>query len=234
MKTLFLVAVALASACSSSNICTPGQSIACACVGGGTGAQVCQTNGTYAACDCTATIPINTGQDMDDTIIVPILDLGGTTRAGNKRFFTTSAAYPPTLGGLAGADGLCNTVAAGANLGGRWIAWLSDGSKNAIDRVTDVGPWFRLDGMKLFNNKANMAGSALATTAVNENGMFVGGTVWTGTNTGGTGAASNCISWTSGSSFDEGMQGETSSATLWTQDGVGNCNSTAHLYCIEQ
>jgi hypothetical protein len=35
--------------------CTPGRSVACACTSGQSGAQVCESNGTYGACQCDAT-----------------------------------------------------------------------------------------------------------------------------------------------------------------------------------
>src|SRR5262249_40860614 len=37
--------------------------------------------------------------------------------------------------GLAAGDALCNRAATGAGLGGTWVAWLSDGSHDALDRV---------------------------------------------------------------------------------------------------
>jgi hypothetical protein len=233
MKTLLFAACLLASACNGSSRCTPGQSIACACVGGGTGAQICQTDGTYALCDCSTPLPIPFGP-TDGGNVLQILDLAGTTSPGNKRFFTTSAEYPPTLGGLIGADRLCNTIAAGANLNGHFIAWLSDQSTNAIDRVADVGPWFLLDGTRIFNNKANLAGSALAAPNVDENKGHVSGSfnAWTGTNTGGQSSNVTCYNWSVDTT--EGSQGEIDSALAWTQSATANCASSAHLYCIEQ
>ena len=48
-----LLLVISADACSqSAATCVPGASTACSCLGGRSGVQVCQSNGTYAACDC--------------------------------------------------------------------------------------------------------------------------------------------------------------------------------------
>lgn len=44
--------------------CTPGAQLACACVGGGQGAQVCTAGGTLGACVCPdASAPTDTGND---------------------------------------------------------------------------------------------------------------------------------------------------------------------------
>ncbi len=40
--------------CSERSQCTPGASVACTCVSGATGAQVCASDGTYGACQCAA------------------------------------------------------------------------------------------------------------------------------------------------------------------------------------
>src|SRR5688500_4322657 len=90
---------------------------------------------------------------------------GGSADA--KRIFVTSLGYTgdrTTAGGAAtgwqGADALCDLAAAGAALGGAWVAWASDSGTNAIDRIMDVGPWYFVDGATLvFNNKANLATS---------------------------------------------------------------------------
>src|SRR5262249_29550338 len=86
-----------------------------------------------------------------------------TLPAGAKRLFVTASAHDGTLGGLTGADQRCALAAEGASLGGKWKALL-DGATFA-----DVGPWYLLDGTKVFNNKANVvAGSPLAPPAITE------------------------------------------------------------------
>lgn len=52
--TLILIAIIMSAlaACSGSNQCTPGASIACACPDGRAGAQSCNTDGTFAPCVC--------------------------------------------------------------------------------------------------------------------------------------------------------------------------------------
>src|SRR5260370_24682808 len=75
------------------------------------------------------------------------------TPMGAKRIFITHDKFPGTLangGGLSGADKTCTLAAQAASLGGAWRAWASTTTANAIDRIVDVGPWFDLQGAKIF------------------------------------------------------------------------------------
>ncbi len=49
---LLALAVGLVGCGTVTNVCTTGMSVSCACVDGRTGAQTCQADGTYAACQC--------------------------------------------------------------------------------------------------------------------------------------------------------------------------------------
>ena len=56
------------------------------------------------------------------------------------------------------ADEDCTRGADGMGLGGMWKAWLSSSEADAIDRVGDVGPWYRIDrATLLFATKAELA-----------------------------------------------------------------------------
>lgn len=52
-----------------------------------------------------------------------------------KHVFTTSQVYPPTFGGAAGGDAICQSLAQAAGHAGTYKAWLSDYSAYAKDRV---------------------------------------------------------------------------------------------------
>src|SRR5258706_10297466 len=81
----------------------------------------------------------------------------GSPPPGAKRFFVSSSSHDGKLGGVAGANAQCTLIAEAANLGGSWKALLAGAT------LADVGPWYLLDGTKVFNNKANvLAGSPLA------------------------------------------------------------------------
>lgn len=225
--------VSLLAGCSnSSSTCITGQSVMCACVSGATGAQTCQPDGTYGACSCAS------GD-------------GGATSGGDgggqagKRVFITSTMYAGNFGGstvaadsLAAADMICQLAAQGALLGGKWKAWLSATGLNAIDRIADVGPWYALDGTKIFNNRDNLTTSPVNRLTRDEQGKPFNTlpiTVWTGTKTGGQQASGNCANWGSSSNASSGVIGHGDNPPSWTDSGFPSaCSSTNHLVCFEQ
>ena len=170
---------------------------------------------------------------------------GGGGQPGIKRVFVTSATYTgdfKTIGagndGLDGADRLCNTVAQSVSLPGNFKAWLSSPTVDAIDRIPDVGPWYQMtvDGglIKTFNNRANLASTALAGIQYTQDGQqLLGRYAWTGTGTGGRRADRNCDGFTKGSGYS-GEMGSLNSESSWTSDTAGSCSGDEHLYCFQQ
>ncbi len=101
--------------------------------------------------------------------------------AGSSMYLTTSAQNPPAmsffltsagsgdganLGGLAGADKICQTLATGAGAGSRtWRAYLSaaaaDGQPavNARDRIGS-GPWVNAKGVQVASSVADLHSDA--------------------------------------------------------------------------
>lgn len=62
--------------------------------------------------------------------------------------FVTSTTYTiPTLGGVAGADALCQERAAASGLSGNFVAWISDGSSSVLSRLGAARGWLRPDGL---------------------------------------------------------------------------------------
>lgn len=160
--------------------------------------------------------------------------------AGPYRVFATSAEYTGQLGGLSGADTLCQTAATAATKGGTWRAWLSSSTVNAIDRINDVGPWYQEPSsgalVKTFNNKANLLTSPLQHIYVDEQGRGSAASTfpdyWTGTLQTGQHAQATCSDWTtSGSST--GTIGPGSSAWSY-KEFVASCSSSYSLVCFEQ
>jgi hypothetical protein len=98
-------------------------------------------------------------------------------------FFITSVnpAQSGNLGGLAGADAICEKLAAAAGVGGRnWRAYLSTQATatapavNARDRI-GKGPWTNVKGVVIANNLAELHGtnSINKETALTETGAIV-------------------------------------------------------------
>lgn len=205
--------------------CTPGQSSACSCTNGLSGAQTCEANGTFGACTCEGTIDAQPAIDAQPTIQV-------------KRVFVTSTTYDGNLGGLSGGDAKCNTVAVGAAIGGTWTAWLSDDTTNALDRITDVGPWYLIDETTLVaNNKTTLVTTLVNPIGNTELGAIIGAAiVWTGTKSDGSADSLLCANWTTNSS-GTGTTGRANQANgSWTSAQTTLCSSslTGHLYCFEQ
>jgi hypothetical protein len=135
-------------------------------------------------------------------------------------FFITSAGpgNGANLGGLAGADKHCQTLAAAAGAGNRtWRAYLStsaaDGKPavNAKDRI-GAGPWYNAKGVKVADDVANLHSDANQLgkqNSLTEKGDVVNGRgdtpnrhdILTGSQLDGTaftdGADHTCQNWTS-------------------------------------
>ncbi len=98
-------------------------------------------------------------------------------------FFVTSTTHNGHLGGLAGADAECQSLAAAVGAGNRtWRAYLSTHSTptepavNARDRIGN-GPWFNSDGVMIAGSLADLHGDVQrdtnlinVNTAVTESG----------------------------------------------------------------
>ena len=147
-----------------------------------------------------------------------LLALAGTAanaEQSNMSFFVTSAGSGKgaDLGGLNGADQICQTLAASVGAGGKtWRAYLStqgDGAVNARDRI-GKGPWMNAKGAEIAKDIAELHGEnkIAKATALTEKGTVVNGRgdtpnmhdILTGTQTDGTafpaGEDRTCGNWT--------------------------------------
>jgi hypothetical protein len=154
--------------------------------------------------------------------VVALLWLGLATGAGAQQqqpvgFFVTSAnpGKGGDLGGLAGADAHCQSLARAAGAGNRtWRAYLSTGGAspvNARDRI-GRGPWTNAKGEVIARDVAQLHGENNLTrqTALTEKGEPVNGRgqtpnmhdILTGSQADGTAFAGaedrTCANWTSG------------------------------------
>jgi hypothetical protein len=147
--------------------------------------------------------------------------------AANMSFFVTSSnpGKGGDLGGLAGADAYCQSLAAAVGAGGKtWHAYLSTSSVNAKDRIGN-GPWYNFAGVKIADDLAELHSdhnNLTAETALNEQGKtpnYIGGAqplqhdMLTGTNEDGTASGMTCNNWTDGS--------DDATATLGHADRMG-------------
>ena len=160
-----------------------------------------------------------------------------------RHVFVTGAVHTGNLGGLTGADAICQTRATEAGLSGTFRAWLSSGSLSAAQRIEHyAGPYYRfaLPGtLRVAGNWADLAnGLDTAAIATDENGASAGsGTyAWTGTFvTGNTdNSSTRCLDWTSADGAQTGTRGWTSAGSSdWTSNGTAACTAALRLYCVE-
>jgi len=160
-----------------------------------------------------------------------------------RLIFVTSSVHTGNLGGLSGADAICQARAEDAGLSGTFRAWLSSGSLTAAQRIHHYsGPYYRfaLPGtLRVADNWADLAnGLNSVSIATDENGASSGsGTyAWTGTLvTGSTDTSTTrCLDWTSADGGQTSTRGWTSAASSdWTSNGTAACSSALRLYCVE-
>src|SRR5215471_8318177 len=137
--------------------------------------------------------------------------------AANMSFFVTSAnPKGGNLGGLAGGDALCQSLARAVGAGGKtWHAYLSTSTVDAKTRIGN-GPWYNFKGERIAANVADLHSpnnKISAATSLTEKGTtpnYLAGNppapvaqplqhdIMTGTNEDGTKNADTCRDWTVG------------------------------------
>ena len=168
--------------------------------------------------------------------------MGGATSAP-LLVFLTNTDYPVGMtgvGSLALADQICADEATAAGLGGStFVAWLSDSSTQALDRITSDGPWQLVQGPVVFPKKSAITNPG-PSVPINEDAAGLIHTaqpasVWTGTLNNGTSATYNCIDWSDSSTTEYATVGDFGSDTSkWTNTGsILDCSATRRLYCFE-
>jgi hypothetical protein len=137
----------------------------------------------------------------------------------NMSFFVTSKnpGKGGDLGGLAGADAYCQSLASAVGAGNKtWHAYLSTSTVNAKDRV-GKGPWYNVKGVMIAKDLSDLIGATAnhinAETALTEQGKapnYLGGNppaplatplehdMLTGTDDNGMATDATCNNWTSG------------------------------------
>ncbi|PAP94449.1 hypothetical protein [Mesorhizobium wenxiniae] len=166
-------------------------------------------------------------------------------------FFVTSvgSGKGADLGGLAGADAHCGSLAEAAGITGKtWRAYLSTSDTDARDRI-GKGPWFNAKGVKIADDIASLHSDANAITkqtALDEKGGVVNGRgdkpnrhdVLTGSNPDGTKIADQtCGDWTLSGAEGAAMTGhhdrmgldDSAAAKSWNSSHAsrGGCSQEA-------
>lgn len=144
------------------------------------------------------------------TALLSAATLAARAQDADMTFFVTSAGSGDgaNLGGLAGADALCQRLAEAAGATGKtWRAYLSTASENARDRIGS-GPWHNAEGMLIAETLDDLHDPAKnmisKETALTESGKTVNGRgddpnqhdMLTGSNPDGTSNENTCGDWT--------------------------------------
>lgn len=165
-------------------------------------------------------------------------------QGGPCTVFATSTLSNGNLGGLSGADAICNQRATEANLPGTYLAWLSDATNSPSTRfpTQSAGPYVRVDGTQVARDWADLT-SGLIRSAIDrtELGAYVQSDreAWTNTSPDGTPSATSdgetCTGWTSNSPSLSGSVGETDEVDAdWTDSHSDPCDLPWRLYCFQQ
>jgi len=146
-------------------------------------------------------------------------------------FFITSAGsgHGANLGGLAGADRICQTLAAAVGSGNKtWHAYMSTNAANgqpgvnARDRIGN-GPWYNAKGEKIANNLADLHGDTAEQARLGNNLVKLSALTEKGTMLNGRGDTPNVHdmltgSQTDGRAYTDGMDHTCSN---WTSETTG-------------
>ena len=175
---------------------------------------------------------------------------GASAQETSMSFFVTSAnpGKGGDLGGLAGADAYCNTLAtASGSTGKTWRAYLSTDTENARDRI-GAGPWHNAKGEKIADDVASLHSdnnNLPKQTALNEKGEVINGRgdtpnrhdILTGSKPDGTAAPETCGNWTMGAAEGAAIVGhsdrtgldESAEAKSWNSSHTtrGGCTQEA-------
>jgi Fibronectin type III domain len=162
----------------------------------------------------------------------------------SKCVFLTSTNQNGNLGGLNGADGICQGLAdadGSSAAPGTYKAWLSTAAVSAAARLTHATvPYKLVDGTTIAANWADLTDGALfAAINVNERGSSTPAPfgVSTATNKDGTFVGPDCMAWSSAIPTDNlGAIGGPFANELWTHipGGEISCGRARPLYCLQQ
>lgn len=162
-----------------------------------------------------------------------------------KMVFVTSTTYSGNLGGMKGADAICQMHASGANLPGIFMAWIAtDASDEPAVRFNHSQvPYTLVNGEQVASNWDDLIDGELDQIIYldEHRGDRTTDVVWTNvTSLGEVGSdidwPENCNLWTRDTvDHNGGGVGRImDTGHTWTRDTTGDCDWNLRLYCFEQ
>jgi hypothetical protein len=179
-------------------------------------------------------------------LVASVYSATAQSPAANMSFFVTSSnPKGGNLGGLAGADQTCQSLAKAAGAGSRtWRAYLSTSTVDAKSRIGN-GPWYNFKGELIAQNLADLhtadKNKISASTSITEKGTTpnylavnaqgqaapaaqpLQHDILTGSNEDGTKNADTCRDWTVGDASAKAMLGHAD--RLGRNPGVNSWNA---------
>jgi len=138
--------------------------------------------------------------------------------------------------GLDAGDAICRILAENAGLYDpeSYVAWLSDASEDARDRVTGNGPWVRLDKVMVAADKTDLINDGLLLSSIHviETTHYEQENVFTGTTGLDYGTSDHCGNWTNGISGSGDYGVTVYGHDNWTAFGTQVCSEQKRLYCF--
>ena len=173
--------------------------------------------------------------------------------AGDLVVFTTRSTFAADFGGLDGADDRCTTYANAAGWKGKFRAWLSDKSTDAITRIPQGGPWRVVSsegtlGSIAFADHDAWTGYPAISLSADEFGKIGTSTstfTWTATMLGGKHLGCACANWSTTSDYDyscsdssgygayTGLRSAERGDEGWTNYGEQSCYTKQSLICYQ-
>ncbi len=157
-----------------------------------------------------------------------------------KIVFVTDSSYNGDLGGLAGADAICQAEAEAAGLGGTYKAWLSDIDDSPSTRFNQPELPYRLvDGTLVASGWSDLIVAITNPIYLSATGQLINDRVWTNTWFDGTSGENEnptftCNNWTTDSPDSGAVIGDSTRTDRWTWDWVASCDYDFRLYCFQQ
>lgn len=180
-------------------------------------------------------------EECDDGNLNPKDSCDDKCLIAKRKVFVTSVGYTGNLGGLDGADDICqmHADADGVKLGGSFRAWLSTDEASPATQFADsdfTGKYVRVDGVVVAEGWQELTSGVLMNPINKDemNALANGKAVWTNTEIDGTALSDeDCANWgVGGISAVTGLSSVTDSK--WTNsESPQLCSSFRRLYCIE-
>ena len=220
--------------------------------------EACDDGEATATCDEDCSLPECgdgvlsplAGEECDDGNLSDLDDCSSECTKLRRTIFVTSKLYTGKLGGIAGADAICQQLAEDAGLPGIYYAWLSDSTTHPDDRFLKSSvPYVLASGTQVAKDYKDLTDGtiqhAIDTTeskgAAPIAAVGCGGgtkpTVWTNTLAAGTAWGVNgCDDWNATGGVARLGHAKATNFTWakFCEGQAASCAWKAALYCVEQ